>query len=104
MIEHIIPKGSAGVFASSDMLPVVLLNSYDPPLEQKFGLSNGFVTNPYDVYEMIQASSYCIIGENRLETSQFSSETRDYLTNRFCCKVIKPQESQACYFLYVRKQ
>lgn len=103
MIEQIIPKGSADVFASSNMLPVVLLNSYNPPLAQKFGLSNGFVTNPNDVYEMIQASSYCIISEDRLVSSQFSAETRDYLKNKFCRKVVNPQDSQPRFFLYVKK-
>ena len=103
MIEKIIPKGSAGVFASSDMLPVVLLNSYDPPLEQKFGLSNGFVTNPDDVFEMIQASSYCIIGENRLKTSQFSVEARDYLEKRFEQNIVTSQDQQTRYLVYKKK-
>lgn len=102
-IEQIIPKGSAGVFASSDMLPVALLNSYDPPLEQKFGLSNGFVTNPNDVYEMIQASSYCIIGENRLETSQFSIEARDCLEKKFEQNIVTLQDQKTRFFVYKKK-
>lgn len=103
MIEKLIPKGADGVFASSDMLPVVLLNTYNPPLEQKFGLSNGFVTNPDEVYEMIQASSYCIISENRLETSQFSIAARDYLENEFDMKVLTSPDSQARYLIYFNK-
>lgn len=101
MIEKIIPKGSAGVFASSDMLPVVLLNSYDPPLEQKFGLSNGFVTNPDDVFEMIQASSYCIIGESCLESSQFSIEAREYLDKKFELKKLSNSQT---FFVYFRRK
>ena len=103
MIEQIIPKGSDDVFASSDMLPVVLLNSFNPPLEQKFGLSNGFVTNPDDVYEMIQASSYCIIGENRLETSQFSIEARDYLEKKFEQNIVTSQDQKTRFFVYKKK-
>ena len=103
MIEHIIPKGSDDVFASSDMLPIALLNSYNPPLEQKYGLSNGFITNPIEVYEMIQASSYCIISENRLETSQFSITARDYLENEFEMKVLTSPDSQARYLIYFNK-
>lgn len=103
-IEQIIPKGSAGVFASSDMLPVVLLNSYDPPLEQKFGLSNGFVTNPNEVYELIQASSYCIISENRQRTSQFSSVVLDYLAKNFNIFIANSSSSQTRYYVYVRKK
>lgn len=101
MIEQIIPKGSADVFASSDMLPVALLGSYNPPLEHKFGLSNGFVTNPDDVYEMIQASSYCIISENRLESSQFSPESREYLEEKFVQKKI--DNSQTHLLVFSRK-
>ena len=103
MIEQIIPKGSADVFVSSDMLPVALLGSYNPPLEQKFGLSNGFVTNPNDVYEMIQASSYCIIGENRLETSQFSIEARDCLEKKFEQNIVTSQDQKTRFFVYKKK-
>ena len=104
MIEQIVPKGSAGVFASSDMLPVALLNSYNPPLEQKFGLSNGFVTNPDEVYELIQASSYCIISENRLRTSQISSVVLDYLAKEFKIMITNSPENQTRCFVYVRKK
>lgn len=101
MIEQIVPKGSAGVFASSDMLPVVLLNSYDPPLEQKFGLSNGFVTNPDEVFEMIQVSTYCIISVSRLKSLQFSLESREYLEQKFELK--KFSNSQTHLLVYTRK-
>lgn len=103
MIEQIIPNGSDDVFASSDMLPIVLLNSYNPPLEQKFGLSNGFVTNPDEVYEIIQASSYCIIGENRLKSSQFSSEACDYLEKKFEQNIVTSQDQQTRYLVYKKK-
>lgn len=103
MIEKIIPKGSDGVFASSDMLPVALLNSYNPPLEQKFGLSNGFVTNPDEVYEMIRASSYCIIGESCLKSSQFSSTTFSYLNDYFDIEVVESPDIHIRGFVYIRK-
>lgn len=101
LIEQIIPKGSPDVFVSSDLLPIALLNSYSPPLEQKFGLSNGFVTNPDDVYEMILASSNCIIGESRLKSSQFSIEAREYLEKKFEMK--KLSNSQTHLLVYTRK-
>lgn len=103
MIEQIIPNGSDDVFASSDMLPIVLLNSYNPPLERKFGLSNGFVTNPDEVYEIIQASSYCIISENRLKSSQFSVEVRDCLEKKFEQNIVTSQDQKTRFFVYKKK-
>ena len=102
LIEQIIPKGSADVFVTSDMLPIALLNSYNPPLEQKFGLSNGFVTNPDEVFEMIQASTYCIIGEDRLKTSQFSILVRDCLVKEFKIKLVSSSNSYTNYLICKR--
>ena len=102
-VKGIIPENSDNVFASSDMLPMMLLNSYNPPLMRKYGLGNGFVIDPQGVEELIQASSYCIISESRLNTSQFSPEARDYLSREFDLNSITSRDQQARYLIYKKK-
>ena len=100
MIERIIPRGSDNVFASSDMLPVVLLNSYNPPMYRKYGLSNGFVTNPDEVFEMIKESSFCIINKNRLK---FSQDAGNYLAKEFELIILDSPDHLTQYLIYKKK-
>lgn len=104
MIEKIIPKGSDDVFASSDMLPVVLLNSYNPPMCQKYGLSNGFITNQAAVNEMIYSSSYCIISEDCTKMERYSDIIKKYLSKEFKKYIVKSPNSNVRYMVYVKKR
>lgn len=102
-IKKIIPEGSDNVFASSDLHSTMLLNTYNPPMIEKHGLSNGFVTDSTDVSEMIHSASYCLISEQRLASEQFSTEVRVYLSKDFNVKEIPQTMLSSRCFIFCRK-
>lgn len=103
-IENIIPRGSDKVFASSDLHPAMLLNAYNPPMIEKHGLSNGFVTDPQETEKMIQASSYCVISKQRLEGERFTPEARAFLSSEFEELKFTSDGSQGDYSVFVRQK
>lgn len=102
-IKALIPEGAKDVFTSSDMHSVMLLNTYNPPMIQKYGLSNGFVTDSTDVSEMIHKASYCIISEQGLASEQFSTEAREYLSTAFDVTEFSGGENVGVYYVYVKR-
>lgn len=81
---QIIPVGADNVFASQDMLYVTLLNTYTPPLIDKYGLSNGFVRKSEDILILCQNADYCIIGaEEAHNRRRFTDEVNAYLEQSF---------------------
>lgn len=62
-LENYIPRNQNGVFVSFSMLYVTLLNSYTPPLIDKYGLSNGFLTDPLHIQESINHANYIVLNE-----------------------------------------
>lgn len=102
-IAKYIPKGENNVFASSRALPVSLLNIYEPPLINKYGMSNGFVTSPESVLDMLRSADYAIITQTDLEAqkSRYIAPVINYLRSAFTCHLISCKEIQ--YNVYVRK-
>lgn len=83
-VTNFIPDGTDGVFASQDMLYVTLLNSYNPPMLLKYGLSNGFVRKPEEIMDLCQNASYCIIGVKEANNkSRFTPKVITYLETFF---------------------
>lgn len=83
-IDDYIPDGSSNVYASIDLLPVTLINNYNPPLLEKHGFSNGFVREPEEVLEMLQVSNYCIISDRNLKNKdKYTAKVTNYLEGNF---------------------
>lgn len=103
-IEKMIPYGTNNVFASQDLLYVTLLNSYRPPLLDKYGLSNGFVRKSQEIMDLCEQADYCLIGtEEATNTKRFSGEVRAYLSTRFNTYTILGSDNTHIGNLYVRK-
>ena len=102
-IESIIPQWAENVFTTPDLHPVMLLNTYNPPLIEKYGLSNGFVSEPQEVKEMVSAASYCIISKRYMDSGQFTEETQSYLSEKFDKTEFLSKGFPANYSVYVRR-
>lgn len=82
-IDDFVPDNSSNVYASFDLLPITLINDYNPPLLKKYGFSNGFVREPEEVLEMLQVSDYCIISDRDLQKTIYTTEIKEYLDSNF---------------------
>ena len=102
-IASAIPQGAENVFTTPDLHPVMLLNTYNPPLIEKYGLSNGFVSEPQEVKEMVSAASYCIISKRYMDSGQFTEETQSYLSEKFDKTEFLSKGFPANYSVYVRR-
>ena len=104
-LSNIVPVGSKDVYCSMDLLPIMHLNTYNPPLVSKFGMSNGFIEEAEGTSELIHAASYCIISERDLKrTKRYTTEICDYLNKNFDKTQIEGIASANEYFIYVRKK
>ena len=103
-IAEIVPKESKDVYCAMDLLPIMHLNTYNPPLIGKYGMSNGFVRESESVYEMIKASSFCMISERDLEKkNKYTSDVLNCLNNQFDVRKIEGKAPKDTYNIYVRK-
>ena len=103
-IKQLIPISSKDVYASIDLLPIMHINSYNPPLIAKYGLSNGFVRKAEEAEELIQAASYCMISERDLQKNhKYTSNIIKHLDKEFNKTPIESVESHGIYYIYVRK-
>lgn len=102
-IAEYIPKGKNNVFASSRALPVSLLNMYEPPLINKYGMSNGFVTSPESVMDMLRSADYAIITNEDInaQESRYTSLVKQFLASSF--KMNKVNDGKDSYYVYIRK-
>lgn len=83
-LSELIPKGEKDILVSQEVLYAALLNRYTPPLIQKYGLSNGFVTAPDEMLDMCQHAQCCIISESNYNKGKaYSDVVKQYLNDNF---------------------
>ena len=103
-ISKWIPKGADNVFVASTLLPIALINEYNPPAMKSYGMSNGFVTRPHQVLEMLQNASYCIISDDAFRRKErYNKEIISYLNENYLKQdSLKTINKEFC-FVYKRK-
>ena len=102
-VSKYIPKSETNVFSSLRALPISLINTYEPPLLKKYGMSNGFVERAEGVEDLIKNADYAIINEqDMISPYQFyTPQVKEYLKTKF--KSIIIHEKHDKYFVYIRK-
>ena len=104
-ISDIVPNGSKDVYCAMDLLPFMHLNTYDPPLIRKYGMSNGFVRDSDEAAELIHAAYYCMISERDFEKkNKYTPEVLNCLKERFDMRKIEGKDPKETYYIYVRKE
>jgi hypothetical protein len=104
-LSKIVPVGSKDVYCAMDLLPFMHINTYNPPLVSKFGMSNGFIEEAEGTSDLIRAASYCMISERDLKkTKRYTTEICDYLNKNFDRTQIEGIASPNEYYIYVRKK
>ncbi len=104
-ISQFVPVGSKDVYCAMDLLPVMHINTYNPPLISKYGMSNGFVRESDEAAELIHAASYCMISERDFKkTQKYTADICDYLNKNFNKTQIEGITEQGYYSIYVRKK
>lgn len=102
-IAEYIPLNQPNVFVSSRALPISLINSYQPPLLGKYGMSNGFVDRPEEVMDLLTHSDFALLtGTDRdNQRLRYTPAVKDYLANSFNLKKI--QAGNENFYIYVKK-
>ena len=92
------------MFVASTLLPIALINEYNPPAMESYGMSNGFVTRPHQVLEMLQNASYCIISDDAFRRKErYNKEVISYLNENYLKQdSLKTINKEFC-FVYKRK-
>lgn len=104
-ISQYVPNRSENVYCAMDLLPVMFLNTYNPPLISKYGMSNGFVEDSEGTIELIHAAEYCMISEKDLKkTRRYTADICDYLNKNFDRTQIEGVSPQNSFYIYIRKK
>lgn len=99
-----VPKGTNNVYVASTLLPMALINEYNPPALKSYGMSNGFVTRPHQVLEMLQGASYCIMSDDAFKRKErYNKDVISYLNHNFIeLDSFKTINKEIC-FVYKKK-
>ena len=104
-IVNTIPEGQEDVFVSFSVLYTSLLNNYTPPLINKYGLSNGFVTAKKDVLNMLKEAKYSVISKKDYDgnTPINAPHIKEYLNDNFDLETVISNDVMGDVLLYKRK-
>lgn len=83
-VAKLVPVGSENVYTSINMLSLTLQNNYLPPCIKDHGMSNGFLMDPSEAFELLQSADYCVIAKEDLSNEElFPEKLREHLEKEF---------------------